>query len=125
MQAALSAANRFAVDLTTFDYRTLDAFYAKVEAQGTAYLKQNLEANRVDTIAYDRRLEVISQGSVVASAAKPAADDGSVTVLLFVDQRLRRKGATSGLLEQVRMQIVMKRVGGAWLADQTTVTGSS
>jgi Mce-associated membrane protein len=125
MQAALAAANRIAVDLTTYDYRSLDAFYAKMKSLGTAYFNQNLQANRADTIAYDQRLKVISEGSVVASAAKPAAADGTVTVLMFVDQRLRSSGAKSGLLEQVRVQMVMKPVNGQWLADQATVTGSS
>lgn len=125
MQAALTAANRVAVDLTTFDYRDLDAFYTTMKAAGTAYFNQNLQANRSETVAYDKRLKVISAGSVVASAAKPAAADGTVTVLLFVDQRLRSNGAKSGLLSQVRVQMVMKSVGGAWLVDQATVSGAS
>ncbi|MGN6721858.1 MAG: hypothetical protein ACTHJM_04525 [Marmoricola sp.] len=125
MQAALKAANRIAVDLTTFDYRTLDAFYSKMKAQGTAYFNQNLQANRAQTTAYDQRLKVVSTGSVIASAAKPASADGSVTVLLFVDERLRSSGAKVGLLEQVRVQMVMKNVNGAWLVDQATVSGSS
>lgn len=124
-QAALKAANRVAVDLTTFDYRTLDAFYAKVAAEGTPYFNQNLQANREETTAYDQRLKVISEGSVIASAAKPASADGNVTILLFVDERLRSAGAKSGLLDQVRVQMVMKNVGGRWLVDQATVTGSS
>lgn len=125
MQAALTAANRIAADLTTFDYRSLDAFYTKVKAQGTAYFNQNLQANRAQTTAYDQRLKVVSEGRVVASAAKPASADGTVTVLLFVDQRLRSAGAKTGLLEQVRVQMVMKRAGGVWLVDRATVNGSS
>lgn len=125
MQAALTAANRIAVDLTTFDYRQLDAFYAKMKADGTDYFNQNLQTNRRDITAYDQRLKVVSVGNVVASAAQPAAADGSITILLFVDERLRSVGSKSGLLEQVRVQMVMKKVNEAWLADQATVTGSS
>ncbi|HJP78855.1 MAG TPA: hypothetical protein VJ914_31570 [Pseudonocardiaceae bacterium] len=125
MRAALSAANRVAVDLTTFDYRTLDAFYAKMKAEATATFNQNLQSTRAETTAYDQRLKVISEGGVVASAAKPVTADGTVTVLLFVDQRLRSNGAKTGLLEQVRVQMVMKRVNGRWLVDQATVSGSS
>lgn len=125
MRAALTTANRVAVDLTTYDYRTLDAFYAKMKAEGTSSFNHNLLANRADTTTYDQRLKVISEGSVVASAAKPAAADGTVTILMFVDQRLRSRGAKVGLLEQVRVQMVMRNVGGSWLVDQATVSGSS
>jgi Mce-associated membrane protein len=125
MQVALASANRIAVELTTFDYRSLDAFYSKMAKMGTAYFNQNLQANRAETVAYDKRLKVVSQGSVVASAAKPASADGTITVLLFVDERLRSSGAKVGLLEQVRVQMVMKNVGGIWLVDQATVSGSS
>lgn len=125
MTAAVHAANRIAIDLTTFDYRQLDAFFARMRTEGTAYFHQNLQANKADITAYDQRLKVVSAGNVVASAAQPAAANGTVTVLLFVDQRLRSSGAKVGLLERVRIQMVMKRVNGAWLADQATVTGSS
>ena len=125
MRAAVSAANRIAVDLTTFDYRHLDAHYARMKAEATTAFAKNLEATRADTVAFDQRLKVISQGSVLASAAKPVAAEGSVTVLLFVDQRLHSASAKVGQLEQVRVQLVMKDVGGRWLVDQATVTGSS
>ncbi|MGN6162770.1 MAG: hypothetical protein ACTHOG_13845 [Marmoricola sp.] len=125
MTAALEAANRIAVHLTTFDYRHLDAFYATLRSEGTANLNQSLQATRADITAYDQRLKVISTGRVVASAAKPAASDGSVTILLFVDQRLRSAGAKAGLIEHARVQMVMRDAGGTWLADEATVTGSS
>lgn len=125
MRAAVAAADRIAVDLTTFDYRHLDAHYVRMKAEATAAFAKNLDATRADTVAFDQRLRVISQGSVLASAARPVAADGTVTVLLFVDQRLHSANAKVGQLEQVRVQLVMKDVGGRWLVDQATVTGSS
>jgi hypothetical protein len=125
MSAAVKAAGRIAVDLTTFDYRSLDAFYSKMKSDGTANLNQSLQATRADITRYDSRLKVVSTGSVIASAAQPAVADGSVTVLLFVDQRLRSAGGKAGLLEQVRVQMVMTNVNGVWRADKAIVTGSS
>lgn len=125
MQAALKAADRIAVDLTTFDYRKLDAFYTQLKSVGTSSFAQDLQATRADTVAFDQRLKVISQGDVIASAAEPTAADGTVTVLLFVDQRLRSNGAKVGQLEEQRVQMVMKCVSGSWLADKVTVSGSS
>ena len=90
MQAAQTAANKVAVDLTTFDYRTIEAHYTQLKAEGTTAFGQALDANKADTVAYDQRAQVVSTGSVVASAAQPTAADGSVTVLLFVDLRLTR-----------------------------------
>ena len=125
MRAAVAAATRIATDLTTFDYRHLDAHYARMKSEATTAFATTLNATRADIVAFDERAKVISQGSVLASAAKPVASDGTVTVLLFVDQRLHRANATVGQLEQARVQLVMKSVGGRWLVDQATVTGSS
>ena len=125
MRAAVAAANRIAVDLTTFDYRALDAHYARMKAEATAAFATNLGATRADAVAFDQRVKVISQGAVIASAAKPVASDGSVTVLLFVDQRLHSLSAKVGQLEQVRVQMVMKDLEGRWLVDRAIVTGSS
>lgn len=125
MRAAIAAANRIAVDLTTFDYRALDAHYVRMKADATAAFAKNLDATRADTVAFDQRAQVISQGAVIASAARPMSSDGSVTVLLFVDQQLHSLHAKVGQLEQVRVQMVMKDVNGRWLVDRAIVTGSS
>lgn len=124
MHAALTAANRIAVDLTTFDYRKLDAFYAKLKAEGTATFSQNLVANRTTQDELNKNLKVLSEGTVVASAAEPTSSTDAVTILLFVDQRLRSLGAKSGLLSEVRIEMGMKNVGGQWLADTATVKGA-
>lgn len=125
MQAALTAANRIAVDLTTYTYQDINAHYAKLEAEGTTLFKQTLEAHRADAVAFDQQVKAISQGQVIDSAAKPPAADGTITVLLFVDQELRRQGAKVGQLERVRVSLGMKNVDGTWLANTGTVTGSS
>lgn len=124
MQAALGAANKVAVDLTTFDYRDLDAHYATMEADGTANLKKALEATRADITAYDQQLKVVGTGTVIASAAQPEASDGSVTVLLFVDQQLQAVDAKVSGTYHARLQLVMREINGTWLVDKATVTGA-
>lgn len=126
MQAALKAANRIAVDFTTYDFRNLKALYTTMRSDATAsFISKVIDPTSADSQALQRRLKVISSGSVIASAAQPSAPDGSVTVLLFVDQRLRSLGASTGRLEQQRMQLVLKEINGAWLVDQAKITGAS
>lgn len=125
MTAAVKAASEAAVKLTTFDFRQLDAYYATLAKLGSTSFQQDLQATRADTVAFDQANKVISEGTLVDAAAKDETADGSVTVLVFVDQRLRSLGATSGELKQPRMQLVMKQSGGRWIVDQVTVSGNS
>lgn len=120
--AALTAAQQVAVDLTTFDYRKLDESWARLEAESTPSFMDSLAANKSDVEAFDKRMKVISSGTVTASAALPPAADGRVTVLLFVDQRLYSLGSTTGEIQPARIQLVMTQAQGAWLADEVTVT---
>ncbi|MFL6159775.1 MAG: hypothetical protein ACJ72D_27115 [Marmoricola sp.] len=118
---AKAAARTAAVELTTYDYATIDADFARVGARGTAkFRKQYAEVSApIRTLVV--QLKARAKGSVVASAAT-ATDRNHVTVLLFVDQEITAAGNDDQKLDQPRVTMKMVRSDGRWLVDEVALS---
>jgi Mce-associated membrane protein len=109
------------VELTTYDYATIDADFADVEARGTAKFRKQYAEVSAPIRKLVVQLKARAKGSVVASAAT-AKDADHVTVLLFVDQELTNAGNDDKKLDQPRVTMKMVRSHGVWLVDQVDLS---
>jgi Mce-associated membrane protein len=119
-QEAQDAAETYAVDLTTYDYSSLDQDYAWVDDGATAsFAKEYAEANKPlrKVIA---TLKARATGSVTASAAT-ARSDHEATVLLFVDQTIVNGTDSKKRAEHNRVVMTMVERDGRWLVDKVAL----
>lgn len=122
-EAASRAARAVAVDLTTYDYRTVDDDHARVTAAGTARFRRYFASVGPKSAAVVRKLHVTARGRVVA-AAPEVGDSTHVRVLLFVDQVVRAKGTRGSQTEEPRLSMQMVREGDRWLVDTVDLENS-
>jgi Mce-associated membrane protein len=116
----VSLGGRYAVDVTSYDYRDLDGGFARVTAESTpSYAKQYRSASQARGPQL-RQDKAVSTGQVVAAGVETETPGRSASVLVLVDQSV----ANSTNPPQVRrnqLRIALVEVGGRWLIDNVTV----
>lgn len=116
-KAALEAAKKVLAETTTYSWKDGEHDFAWVDKIANAELKEKLEANvsALQQAIVDGK--VTAQGQVVDAAAR-AVDDTQVEVLAFVDQAITDDENTDVKIEEQRVSMTMKLVGGEWLVDR-------
>ena len=113
---ALEAARAGVVDLTSFDYLTLDDNLRQIKAVTTGDLQtQSLKALN------DRRKDITDAQAVVntkvieggAGVTKVSGD--SATVVLVIETTQKTKASTQATVTRYRIEVQMKNVNGRWL----------
>jgi Mce-associated membrane protein len=117
---ALLAARQYAVDLTTYDFSTIDADFARFARHGTAAFRKTYAA----TIAASEPAVVQAQSralGTVVGAGLESLSGGRASVLLAVDQEIRssRKPGVTTSRSRIRMSLV--RSGDGWLVTGVRV----
>lgn len=118
--AAEKAARTAVVEMTTYDYKSLDHDFAWVDDAGTTKFREHFAKATAPLKTLVTAEKASAQGSVVASAAH-VQDTSHVTVLLFVDQTLTKPGQTQRSLDQPRVEMTMVEQGGRWLVDDVSL----
>jgi len=112
-----SAAEAFAVLLTSIDAKNLDSDIAQILDGSTGEFKDMYG----ETSGQLRQLLIdnnsTSRGNVVDSAVQSFDGDVGV-VLLFVDQAVSGKNSPDPRLDRSRLKITMRNVEGRWLAEK-------
>ena len=119
-QDARDAAETYAVDLTTYDYSSLDQDHAWVDDGATAsFAKEYDRANKPlrDVIT---TLKARATGTVKAAAATARSRD-EVDVLLFVDQSIVNGTDSKKRTERNRVVMTMVERDGRWLVDKVAL----
>ncbi|WP_374999813.1 hypothetical protein [Aeromicrobium sp. CTD01-1L150] len=117
---ALSVARERAEQLTTYDHGTFEEDVAWAEQGATSdFAAEYAEANE-PVQAVVERLEATAEGSVIEASAM-SADDGSVEVLLFVDQTITQAADGEQRTERNRVVMSMVHEDGQWLVDDVTL----
>jgi Mce-associated membrane protein len=117
---ALLAARQYAVDLTTYDFATVDADFARFARHGTAAFRRTFAA----TVATTRPAIVQAQSraiGTVVGAGLESLSGGRASVLLAVDQEVRsgrRPGVTT---DRNRIRMTLVRSGNGWLVTGVMV----
>jgi Mce-associated membrane protein len=117
--AALAAARQYAVDLTTYDFSTVDADFARFARHGTKQFRASYAA----TIAAAEPAIVKAQrralGTVVGAGLESFSADRA-TVLLAVDQEIR-SAAAGVTVDHSRIRMTLQREGNGWLVSAVKV----
>lgn len=119
-RAADKAARIAAVELTTYDWRSLEKDFSWVADGGTPAFQKRYAEVSAPIRALVLKIKAHATGSVVDSAAR-ATDADHATVLLFVDQTITNDTNSDRRLDQPRMTLTMVRSGGRWLVDDVRI----
>lgn len=115
--AALNAGARYAVDLSSYDYRNLDKSFAAITANSTGAFAQQYQR-----FSSGLRGALVSEKSVatgkVLNEAVESADPTRVTLLVFVDQTISNTSTSTPQVNHNRMELTLLDVAGKWQIDQ-------
>ena len=112
---AQSDAARYAVDLTTYDYRNLTGAFNRVAADSTAaYATQyrNASRQRTDELVADKS---VSTGTVVATGLQDETPGQTADVLVLVNQSVTNANTSTPTVQRSELRITLTRAGNAWL----------
>lgn len=115
----LEAARSEVVDLTSFDYQTLDDDIA----QARKITVGDLQKESVDQLTNNRKQLTDQQAVVntqVVGAGVTRADDSNGTVLLVIQSTQRTKAAAQPTIVRYRIQANLTKVDGRWLLSGIT-----
>jgi len=108
------------VDLTSFDYQTIDQDIAQVSKISTG----SLQKDSVDLLQKGRQ-QIVDQQAVVntevVSAAVTQAGDSTGRLMLVLQTTRRTKASATPAVSRYRIQADLKKVGDHWLL--TAITG--
>jgi Mce-associated membrane protein len=110
----LEAARSGVVDLTSFDYLTLDDDIAQVKKIAIG----DLQKESVDQLNSKRQTLTDSQAVVntqVVGAAVTQADDSRGTAVLVIQSTQQTKASTQPTVVRYRIQVQLQKVSGRWL----------
>lgn len=108
------------VDLTSFDYQTLDQDITQVKNVSVG----DLQKNSVDLLQKGRQQFTDQQVVVnteVVSAAVTQAGDGTGRLMMVIQSTQQTKASTTPKVSRYRIQADLEQVGNRWLL--TGITG--
>ena len=120
---ALQAARSGVVDMTSFDYLTLDDDIKQIEAVTTGDLKKEA----VDQLNSRRQQITDTQATVnteVVGAGVTKADTADATVLLVIQSTQKSTASEQAQVVRYRIQVELKKDGGRWLLSGIAGTGT-
>lgn len=117
--AVLEQSRAIAVDLTSYDYRDLEAQQKALDDVSTQAFRDKFAESNETLAPLFERLEASAKGSVVDAAVK-SVDGRTAVVLLFVDQQATSSSDGEAAEEKtqgtrLRMNLVLR--DGRWLVD--------
>jgi len=113
---AREAAERAAVAMSTYDYRTVEEDFAWVDTAATEEFKARFSAISLPSINLVKTFQSKALGEVVDSGVV-VEDATHVKVVLFVDQRITGKAEGTSEPDQSRVTMHLVEQGGVWLVD--------
>jgi Mce-associated membrane protein len=118
--SALASAKTYAVDLASYNYKSLDQDFGKVLAESTPTFKQNFtqssEALKTAIVKYDA-----SATANVVGAGLVSATTSRAVVLVFLNQTVDNTLQKNKPTTESRVEITLLRSGGRWLIEQVTL----
>jgi Mce-associated membrane protein len=112
--SVLEAARSGVVDLTSFDYLTIDDDIAQIKKIAIGDLQKE-SVGQLNS----KRQELTDQQAVVntrvVGAAVTRADDTNGTVLLVIESTQKTKASTQPTVVRYRIQVELQKVSGRWL----------
>ncbi|AIY17320.1 hypothetical protein GUY44_13220 [Pimelobacter simplex] len=116
-QAALAAAKTILAEITSYSWKDGEHEFAWLDKIANTELKDKLAPNVSGLQKAIVDGKVSAKGQVVDAASR-AISGTQVEVLAFVDQALTDETNKDVKIEQQRVSMTMKLVGGDWLVDR-------
>lgn len=114
---ALREARTLAVQVTSYDYRDVDAYFDLLKRVSTGDFAQRYSKATDDL----RQVIVSTQSEVTAevlAAGVTSLHGDRATVVLFVDQTVRNKALSEPRTDRNRVQLTVERHGDEWLISE-------
>lgn len=121
-QAALAAAKTILAEVTSYSWKDGEHEFAWLDKIANTELKDKLAPNVSGLQKAIVDGKVSAKGQVVDAASR-AISTTQVEVLAFVDQALTDETNKDVKIEQQRVSMTMKLVGGDWLVDRLELLG--
>lgn len=118
---AEAAARELLLDMTSYDYRDLEADFAWLDAIADEELRSRMEETSGRLQKVIRQSHAIAEGEVVDSAYR-AVDENQAVVLAFVRQEIRDTRNRGFRLEEQWVTMTMVRDGDAWAIEKIDLT---
>ena len=117
---ARQAAKTYAVDLTTYDYTSLDHDFGWVTNGATASFAKEYASANAPLRTVITKLKARATGTVTDAAAT-AKSSSKVEVLLFVDQTIVNGTDSKKRTERNRVVMTMVHRDGRWIVDDVAL----
>jgi Mce-associated membrane protein len=114
--AAMAAAESFAVDISSYDYRHLDQDFKRVTDRATGKLKSDFTTASRSLAPLLVRVKGTATGTVVAAGVADATPDRA-TVVVLLDQTVSNSTAPAPRLDRSRLVMTVTHGSGGWLVD--------
>ncbi|HWU22436.1 MAG TPA: hypothetical protein VN088_12970 [Nocardioides sp.] len=122
-QAALDAARADLIDITTYDYKTVDQDKGWLADFSDAKVAEPFARNQQSLAKVIKGSRTVAKGSVVDAMSRVVSDT-QVEVMAFVDQVLRSNLDKGVSLQQQRVTMTMTLVDGVWRISLLDLLGS-
>ncbi|MFD9961568.1 hypothetical protein [Amycolatopsis sp. NPDC058986] len=113
---ATTAAGKFALDLTTYDYTKIDQNFKTVAANSTPGFSQQYQTITSNLTGVLTQYKAVSQSKLVQSGVVDAST-GRAVLLLAVDQTITNTNSPQPRVERNRMQLTVLKQDGQWRLD--------
>lgn len=113
--AALDAAEKYTLTLTSVEQGSIDQNFADVLDGATGEFKEQYAKSSEQLRQLLIANKAAAHGTVIDAAVKSATRT-RVEVLLFVDQAVSNKSVTDPQIDRSRIVMTMEKVDGRWLA---------
>jgi hypothetical protein len=120
---ALQAARSGVVDLTSFDYLTLDDDIEQVRRVATGDLRDEAVAELDDSRDQITQAEAVVNTEVVG-AGVTRADESAATVLLVIQSTQESNTSQQAQVVRYRIEVQLEKSGGRWLLSGIKGTGN-
>ena len=119
-RAALAAAQRYAVTLTSVDANNIDQNFTQVLDGATGEFKDmySQSASQLRQVLIDNK--AVSRGTVVDAAIKSATTT-KVEVVLFIDQSISNVVNPDPRIDRSRVAMTMELIDNRWLASKVDI----
>jgi hypothetical protein len=118
-QSAVTAARSYAGEFGSYDYRHLDADFAKVAAHLTPQFKTSYIASSSKLKPAIEQVKGVAVGSVRA-AGLVSATDTTALVAVFLDQKVTTSQSSTPRIDRNRLLVSLVKSGDTWLISKLT-----
>jgi Mce-associated membrane protein len=117
--SAVAAAKAYAVEFGSYDYRHLDADFAKVAAHLTASFKQSYLQSSSKLKPAIEQVKGVAVGTVRAAGLVSVTSTTAV-VAVFLDQTVTTSQSKTPRIDRDRLIVTLVRTGDTWLISKLT-----